>query len=617
MAIVSDTVIFPDKYNTGCRGTLSATLPSNWGTPQTTALTPWLSATSKSPAVQLQLPKNDKYPDQYSKVLNLITYDAPDDTVFEFRDIDFYTSPNRHADYITINTYHGGHPTDTTRTKRLTIKFYNCRLPGIAATYGSTFSVGGKEDLIVYELHDCTCIGRVQAANLVAYNCHFTSAGYAQPDVINDVRTCALYNCYADCSGDLPQSVGQHVDILQTTPRPSFAGQSLIIDNCHFELPGTPHMNDDYPTNQWLGACVMMDLDTNNFSGIDIRSLYCNGGRSFSVSSPGGETDNTFKLFGNIGKIKVGCNYWDGMYTDPRPNNSAGLTGKSNITAADKPYIGTVAVTDDEIICYAANHQNSVQRVKIKTSSGAEYNKDIPACPLGRVSGAAGSGYNSLSDFPVNYPLTIPRGSEDTYVQVYYGDQLIRTQLLADAEERPDIPEDDNPVTPPVDDDPPTDKQWAISDSLLTGLGDAFRYVGAEGKFTLAQMAGMVRQFGSTTPTSSYEVIKGTGINSDRVKGVTFTLESTPSGSLNDYAILVLPVSYNSSGVTSGTRKAGVQYYAENGTVYGAAISENNGAISNAPVSNSVCTLTGNTLEFDTGAWWFKGTYICYMLKVV
>lgn len=401
-------------------------------------------------------------------------------------------------------------------------------------------------------------------------------------------------------------------------------------------------------------------------------SLYFSGGYEQKIdgTTENGSlkvyTSNKLTLNGSVKNVEYGFGQWwgngSGIYDTAEFNN---LTGMDNVTRPSHPYIGSVyrKASGSNTVCVCVTNYTSSEAnltYKTATASGSEssakaietieaypsaaYSNGLSAAeisarydgnPNADVNGAlkaitaqyknsGGHDYNSINDFPVNVLKEITVGSNDTLLKIYDGETLLRTIDLTSLTDAPTTGSDDSgnegnegtggengSDTPAESDRPDT---WAISDVLLTGLADAFRDVGAEGKFTLKQMADMVRQFGSSGGGSSVssDILETTVILPDSAYTMEAAFANLPSSWKFCAVIPIGNQTGNSANVSFAGFFGDFTGSACGWQVFARIASGTIGAGAQPFSTQPRVSANGNTLSltaFSTSAPWAAGTY--------
>lgn len=218
---------------------------------------------------------------------------------------------------------------------------------------------------------------------------------------------------------------------------------------------------------------------------VDIDTMYATGGGKpfqFNITeAPSGTT-----ISGTAKNLIAGCIYgFDIVGANGGSNNKVYY----DVAEASTILVGSVWKGTENVYLSVTNYTNQQRNFTIKTNIG-EIQKSIIASPT--QSDISSSYYpdtctwypKSWESFPFDRLYTIPSSGVE-WVQVYDGDTLVRTQVF----------EENDPIVPdiPVNPDEPTYNDLVVvKKSLIDAVADGFIVSrGLDSKLTLTEMAGM------------------------------------------------------------------------------------------------------------------------------
>ena len=392
-ALLRDSMIIPDSYNTGCHDTLTKfdiltdTSGIYWRTDDPTAL---------------QMDFNGG-----SAMRNL-----SDNQTVVFENTDF-------TDYDAFKVMNAGSYTPSVTYYRtgVTIVFKNCLFKSVSGNYSFP-----SESSIQFIFEDCMMaqygISNSKLYRCLLGNCSFYQGYYGYTisgDVCNPSNWTSFYDCYfMDCEPKVTVEGSAHVDILQTFP----PVDGLHIYNCRFEafdMPYSPKVGG------WSYSMYWEDVNTNS------SMEYCilHGGGYYQTSIKKGVT-NTVR--NNLIDTSYGTPCYPSDEVLQMTDNWADVMETLLVSsvwynkADDKVYI----------VCSNDIHTAKTLRVVIENENGTttERSFSMPACPT-RTSEDRNT-ISKWSDLPYDRKFEIEAVGVRN-IKCYDGTTLIRTFTVSEA----------------------------------------------------------------------------------------------------------------------------------------------------------------------------------------
>lgn len=407
-----DTLIIPDKYNTGCDDSRLADFNA-----------------SDYPLVFRDNTEGDRVSLDFNAAKCLQNITETNSTIV-FENVDF----SKYLAFFFLNLANF-----TARTFPIKFVFRNCRFICVTANQSTSVS---KESLS-FEFINCTMFRFNGANNSTIKNCRIGGASYFRTldgtlfdsfwvstyagDPLNPKSDTAIENSYIydimDNWSHQSSSGSAHVDGMQTQ-----AIENVHIDNCRWEVP---EMN--FSKNQGgINVCLFLQGVATNSS---ITNCITNGGGYFQYSMA--SSDSLV-----IDNLKYGANYrtypQSPFYNNVTPSSDVGYS------ETDLLYVSSVNKVNDSIRVVVSNDTRQGRTLRIKTNKGntdfgigrdwntEEFSADTKTfadMPYDVVKTIDGSGVEYVSIFDVT------DGTEHQIRYVEFGsggsNVLIRTSTMA------------------------------------------------------------------------------------------------------------------------------------------------------------------------------------------
>lgn len=360
-----DTIIIPDMYNTGCKGTLTKIIePQVCGT---------ISLTARGGGLALN-----------------VLYDNTNKTSGEHvaENFDF-----TNFDSITVLN-----PSDSSTERIFTFK--NCKF--------NNFWAGGNdwfEPYLHFNFINCSFIdGQANARCCYYEKCQFNNN---DGDGLTGYHDFTMKSCFIYTSATA-SSDGLHIDGIQVSQGNA---NNVVIDNCRFESLEYHGAHTSY-----INASIMYQIESTLPSdNVTIKDCILNGGgySLYTWNKAGGlVTDFT------LDNVKVGeSNAYGHWY-----GSKSGITFlKQNVTDNSNLYVSTVEHNDNTISIVATNDTLTPKILNIRTNLGIT-SVSVPAS-YQRTN--VPDDVTTLSDYPVDIVTEISAEGVD-YVICYDGETQIR-----------------------------------------------------------------------------------------------------------------------------------------------------------------------------------------------
>lgn len=323
----ADSMVMPDKYNTGAKGSLQKV-----GLADTVNGIVFLAGS------------NSTY-----NVLDFVLKNQDVKGVITFSDLDFSDYP--------VTVYR-----EDAVERKIKLVFNNCKF--------SSMRTGRGEYNISYEYNNCT-FNSFSGSNATFNYCVF---GGHYNDGMVPFRNIAVNNCYFRDFASVPfEEEGElHSDGIQIYGYENVDAENIIYNNCRFEVP--PITNEF--SNAYVNACIMLQMEYSNAKGIRFSNCTVNGG-GYSIYARGAYDKCTLENI-SFEHIKIGCaNKYGAVY----PSMSPGVS-LSDFTETDALYIGSVWKENGATHLSVTNDTNQERTLVVYTDK-ARYEYSIPACPRG------------------------------------------------------------------------------------------------------------------------------------------------------------------------------------------------------------------------------------------
>ena len=383
--LLRDRLIIPDKYNTGCHGTLTkfnvSTDTSGIGWRDNTTMIDFNSSNSV---------KNL----QDNQVIVFENYDFTDYAAFDFYLANAYSSDKS---YYKDN---------------LRFVFKNCLFLAVTQSYAFP-----EETNISLEFYDCS-FSKITMNKAIVDRCLIGNRTYYKSIISNydpgaDGGTILgghvnLRNSYImDIEVETETQSSAHLDGIQM----HYAGTDVHIYNCRFECFDMPY---EYSSGNWSYSLFF----ENSCSNSSLNYCMFHGGGYYNVSLLKAENQNFANNF-----ITSANDYNSPCY----PNADRYQMTDEWADYIDTLLVSSVWVDGNKIkICYS-NDLNSERTLKIVTDTNVTITETVPACPT--RSGATSQTVSKWSDLPFDLIKEIDASGVHN-IDIYDGNTLIRTFIV-------------------------------------------------------------------------------------------------------------------------------------------------------------------------------------------
>ncbi len=324
----ADIRVIPDKYNTGCKGTLTSVLMNTEG-----MLVNGITLVAGSNATRYVL-----------------------DFAYRNKNISgtVYIENCNFSDYAFV-VYN-----ENKVERNIKVIFNNCQF--------SSVSVGRTKENLSYEFNNCT-MNSFYGSNSTFNRCKF---GDNYSDGI--VPFCNIYvnDCFFSDFTSVSTDKGAHIDATQLYGHADVEIHNVIYTNCRFEIPPLKLSS----SSAYVNAAIMLQIEYNNAKDVTFKDCIVNGGgySIYAINKKDGLTFTNVTFDG----IKFGSGYKYGVvYT--KINKAVKF---KNISAQDSLYIGSVWKEGENTHFSVTNDTNRERSLLIYTDKGT-YTYTIPACPTG------------------------------------------------------------------------------------------------------------------------------------------------------------------------------------------------------------------------------------------
>lgn len=388
-SVVRDSIVIPDIYNTGVKGTL--TPQTEWKLTETTGLV-WYSDGKMS--VDFNNGKLFRNLSSNTEIIIENVDFSEGGTAFELRNVNRYDSSSAY--------YRTG----------MKIHFKNCRFCRFVTSY--PFNVDTDTVEIIFD--NCSFFGS-GAGNATYNNCQFGNAtwwraNYSQwttqlagSDVCNPKDRATFNNCYFfDCEdnfGETP-SGSSHIDGMQTYA--SLSG--LAVYNCRFECV-------DMPFHSQGGWSYSIYWENENINS-SIDYTICNGGGNYGLCIT--KADNQTFSNNQVSHFNdSGTYYWGSTHYQEEDNI---------FTYTENLYVSSIFTDDEHINIVYSNDTQTAKTLTVKVNGTATHTFNVGACP--KRNSASWETLTQWSDLPIDKVAVINKTGV-TRIECYDGDSLIRT----------------------------------------------------------------------------------------------------------------------------------------------------------------------------------------------
>ncbi|MCR4690263.1 MAG: leucine-rich repeat domain-containing protein [Lachnospiraceae bacterium] len=368
-----DVNVIPDKYNTGCKGTLTK-FAGTQGKEEVHAAGPegevsiFLKKSSAADTYNIDFNDNGHLPEE---VL--------------VKDMDFSA--------FTINMLR-----DSLSDHSVTIRFENCRFGRV--------SKDNFDSKVLFLFDHCT-IRRFIGSNAILNRC---AMGGSNEDPLVPFRNVEVAGCYFSDLNYPDTDKVTHIDGTQiygyrytdrtTGEVKEVDVQDVSYENCRFEVPNFQYNFENKAT---VNSCIMIQLEYADAYNIKIKDCIVNGG-GYTIFARSKKGDR--KLEGvSLENVRVGdAKYFGAIY--PTIDKKVRF---SNLCGTDSLYIGTVEKLEGKTTFSVTNDTRKIRKLRILTDKDT-YDFAIPA-------GATRESldkkhFTSFSQLPADRIYTIPEACE-------------------------------------------------------------------------------------------------------------------------------------------------------------------------------------------------------------
>lgn len=363
-----DTVIIPDKYNTGCTGTLFD----------------FRSASEEERIEALGGFTRLRTGDATAYKINFSDKELLHDAVYVFENIDF---SDRNFQFL------------GPATNDITVVFKNCKFKHLIC--GANVKA---------TLENCS-LEQITARDVVCNSCQF---GHSYNDAIRAFNNSYFNNCYI-CdlqyiflSNDPKAS--QHIDGVQIFGNLDHTETSNIhFYNTRFEIP-TYYIGENNKAG--MNNCIYVQIEYSDASNITFEHIITNGaGYQFSAHQCKCPDPAGWKLEGvSLNECRFGEGSIYGALTAVEPQVEL-----NNISLYDSLYIGSCWKSDDQLTHFSVtNDTNRAKKLVIITDKETKL-FEIPAYPLASTTNQT-SNILTYANYPIDIDIAV---DADNYAVCY------------------------------------------------------------------------------------------------------------------------------------------------------------------------------------------------------
>lgn len=400
--LLRDSIVIPDKYNTGCHGQLT-----KFDKTQDTSGLVWRDS--------LTLDFNNSATFQ-----NLV-----DDQVIVFENYDFTGLGEFY--FLNVQSY----TTDKAYYKdNLKFVFKNCLFEWVRQDYGFDSNVD-----ISIEFYDCS-FNRIKVGNAIIDRCLVGNVTYYQSsltsftpsgDTINPVGPMSVKNTYImDVEASTETSGEAHIDGFQTIVE---NGHDMHLYNCRFECFDMPY---EHSQGNWSYDVFWQTTPTN--SSMEYCVIHGGGYYGLSMGKGTNQTVQNNLLSGEY-HCAEGAPETDWVRVC-YPSETCYQVSDGIGDYIRTLLVSSVWVENGKIkICYS-NDMHSTRTMRIVTDGGVTTTVTVPACPIRDT--AATEGVTQWSDLPFDLVAQIDAAGVHS-VNIYDGNALVRTYTVETADSRDNV----------------------------------------------------------------------------------------------------------------------------------------------------------------------------------
>ena len=346
-----DKRVIPDKYNTGCKGSLIQVTDS-----------------TDISGIKFQNRNGLLVVDYY--YVNKLESGT-------------YTIENYDFSKMQLRFYYE----DMISDKEINIIFRNCK-------FGSVSTMRPISNNITYTYNNCT-IKHFGGSNSSFNRCRF---GDSYVDGLVPFSNVTVKDCYfANFASNDPESNGAHSDAVQMYGYSDSMVQNVLFSHCRFEAPSVKTTKSTAAVN----ACILLGLEFNNGANIKIEDCILNGG-GYTISA--GKNEGFVLTNVYFTNLKIGAAR---LFGKIYPNNDQSVVF-TNIDDQDSLYVSSVWNDGNKTHVIVSNDTGEDRTLRIVTGNGTK-DYTIKACPDGNKL------RYELTDVPFeDFPFDIDISFEDT-----------------------------------------------------------------------------------------------------------------------------------------------------------------------------------------------------------
>ncbi len=347
----ADIRVIPDKYNTGCKGDLTALVMDTDNPMWVNDIQIVYSGAGERFVLDFGYRNKDK-----TGTIYIENYD------FSSRP---FVAQNEHKAENTIK-----------------VVFNNCKF--------SRVNVGRSECNLSYEFNNCSMIS-FYGSNTVLNYCKF---GGSYVDGIVPFSDIEVNDCFFSEMTGVATENAVHIDGTQIYGHANNPVYDVSYNHCRFEMPSLRLAESE----AYVNACIMLGLEFNSAKDLWFRNCIVNGG-GYSIYAASKSKDFTFDNVGFDG-ISFGA---AAMYGIVYPSADPDVK-MSNLQLTDSLYIGSVWKDEEGTHFSVTNDTKRDRELWIDTNQGT-FTYTIPACPT--ITKANCTEY-LYEDMPFDIDIVVP-----------------------------------------------------------------------------------------------------------------------------------------------------------------------------------------------------------------
>lgn len=361
-----DYRVIPDKYNTGCSGSLTK-----------------INSACTVDGVAYSLGDNGN-----TVVIDLfyqeVNKESPQEVVIQDKDFFDKKFAIRHASMID--------------TKKI-IRFENCIFKDVGLDY--------SQDNVVYYFENCS-FRNVYGSNATFERCFFGGSG---SDGLNPYQNVVVKDCYF---GHYPQwnEDGIHTDAMQVYGKTDVKAKNIAFTNCRIEIPIL-----DNSTNRIINACLMVALEYNDAQNFLFEECIINGGGySIYATDHYGQWTLDNVIFRNISVGK------GRLFGEIYPHIADGVVF-DNVYSTEQLYVASVWRDSLGKIHLSVTNDTAEDRMLLVVTENGRQEIFIPCKSTAEAAGA-----KEYYDLPIDIEVvTADAGS--SWVVCYDGEETAENQI--------------------------------------------------------------------------------------------------------------------------------------------------------------------------------------------